>query len=77
MRVYLDNNVLVSIEDNTYGLTDFLSITGAEYYYSNAHIYELLNGVDKLIPGLRERRLSTINAICDSRYLFQDSEFAI
>ena len=77
MRVYLDNNVLVSVEDNTYSLTDFLSITGAEYYYSNAHICELLNGVDKSIPGLKERRLSTINAICDSRYLFQDSEFAI
>ena len=30
MRVYLDNNVLVSIEDSTYSLTDFLSITGAE-----------------------------------------------
>ena len=57
MRVYLDNNVLVSVEDNTYSLTDFLSITGAEYYYSNAHICELLNGVDKSIPGLQERRL--------------------
>ena len=77
MRVYLDKNVLVSVEDSTYSLTDFLSITGAEYYYSNAHICELLNGVDKSIPGLKDKRLSTINAICGNQYLFQDSEFVI
>lgn len=36
MRVYLDNNVLIDIEENVNSLNDFLSITGAEYYYSNA-----------------------------------------
>lgn len=43
MRVYLDNNVLISIEERVYGLKDFLSVPSAEYYYSNAHISELLN----------------------------------
>lgn len=73
MRVYLDNNVLIDIEDNIYSLKDFLSITGSEYYYSNAHISELLNGEEKSIPGLKERRLSTIKAVCGNKYLFQDT----
>ena len=77
MRVYLDNNILVSIEESIYGLKDFVSIPGAEYYYSNAHISELLNGVDKSIPGLKERRLSTISAVCGNKYLFQDTAFII
>lgn len=77
MRVYLDNNVLINIEENVYGQKDFLSISGAEYYYSNAHISELLNGVDKSIPGLKERRLSTIRAVCGNKYLFQDTAFII
>ena len=77
MRVYLDNNVFISIEENIYGLKDFLSIHGVEYYYSNAHISELLNGVDKSIPGLKERRLSTISAVCGNKYVFQDKAFKI
>ena len=77
MRVYLDNNVLISIEENIYRLKDFVSIPGAEYYYSNAHISELLNGVDKSILGLKERRLSTINAVCGNKFLFQDTAFTI
>lgn len=74
MRVYLDNNVLISIEENKYSLNDFISIPESEYYYSNAHISELLNGVEKSIPGLKERRLSTINTVCGSNYLFQDTD---
>lgn len=77
MRVYLDNNVLISIEERVYGLKDFLSVPSAEYYYSNAHISELLNGIDKSIPGLKETRLSTINAVCGNKYLFQDTSFTI
>lgn len=33
---------------------------------------ELLNGLDKKILGLKERRLSTIQAICGNRFLTQD-----
>lgn len=73
MRVYLDNNVLIDLEENLYSLKDFLSIHGVEYYYSNAHISELLNGVDRSIPGIKERRLSTINVVCGNKYLFQDT----
>lgn len=77
MLVYLDNNVLIDIEEDIYVLNDFLSIPMVEYYYSNAHIYELLNGEDKSIQGLKERRLSTINSICGDKYLFQDDAFTI
>lgn len=77
MRVYLDNNVLIDIEESVYSLNDFLSIAGVEYYYSNAHISELLNGEDKAILGLKERRLSTISAVCGNNYLFQDTPFVI
>lgn len=77
MRVYLDNNVLIDIEENVYRLTDFISIAGVEYYYSNAHISELLNGEDRAIPGLKERRLTTINAVCGNKYLFQDTPSVI
>lgn len=77
MRVYLDNNVLIDIEEHNYCLEDFLLISGVEYYYSNAHIGELLNGVDKSISKLKERRLSTINAVCGDKYLFQDNPFVI
>ncbi len=73
MRVYLDNNILVDTEDGIYGIKDFMNVPHAEYYYSNAHISELLNGVDKSIVGLKEKRLKTIESICGSKYLFQDT----
>lgn len=76
MRAYLDNNVLISIEEDKYSLKDF-KIPGVEYYFSNAHINELLNGVDKSIDGLKERRLLTIKAVCGSKYLFQDTDYSI
>lgn len=77
MRVYLDNNVLISIEENIYGLKDFVSISTAEYYYSNAHINELLNGEDRSILGLKEKRLTTIKAVCGDKYLSQDTPSVI
>ena len=76
MRAYLDNNVLISIEEDNYSLKDF-KIPRVEYYFSNAHIHELLNGVDKSIQGLKERRLLTIKAVCGSKYLFQDTDSSI
>ena len=73
MTVYLDNNIFVDIEEGNYSLNDFLNIKNAEYYYSDAHINELLNGLDKSIPKLKETRLETINKICGRNYLFQDT----
>lgn len=72
MRVYLDNNILVDIEEGKYKVEDFLSVPSAQYFYSDAHIAELLNGVDRAIPGLRDKRLITLNALCRSNFLIQD-----
>ena len=44
MRVYLDNNVLIDIEDRVLELTDFQA-NNIEYYYSSSHIEELFEGV--------------------------------
>ena len=74
MRVYLDNNVFADIEDGVYQLGDFLSIPNAEYYYSDVHMSELLNGLDNVIIGLKERRLKTIESICRKRFLAQNDD---
>lgn len=74
MKVYLDNNVFVDIEEGAYQLVAFMSIPNAEYYYSDVHMSELLNGLDKEIPGLEGRRLTTIETICRKRFLAQDDD---
>ncbi len=73
MRVYLDNNILIDIEDGVYVLDEFLTKPRTDYYYSDAHISELLNGLDKSIPGLKEKRLQTIKSLCGENYLVQDT----
>lgn len=42
MRVYLDNNVLIDIEQGKLNEEEFLSKPNKEYYYSDAHLGELL-----------------------------------
>ena len=42
MKVYLDNNVLVDIEYGKCRVSDFLSKPYVAYYYSDAHLNELL-----------------------------------
>lgn len=74
MRVYLDNNVFVDIEDGVYQLAAFLAIPNAEFYYSDAHMSELLNGLDKAIPELKERRLTTIETICRKSFIAQNDD---
>ena len=44
MKAYLDNNILIDIEYGKYLLSEFLSVPGIEYYYSDAHLGELLEG---------------------------------
>ena len=38
MRLYLDNNILIYIENGKYDLSQFLSVSDAEYYYSEIHM---------------------------------------
>lgn len=63
MKVYLDNNVLVDIESGKYSADTFLSIPDIEYYYSDAHINELLEA--KGNPKVsQEGRLRLISQLC-------------
>lgn len=63
MKVYMDNNVLVDIEVGKYSVEDFTGMSGATYYYSDAHINELLEAKDN--PKVSQRgRLSLISQLC-------------
>jgi hypothetical protein len=63
MKVYLDNNVLVDIEAGKYSVEDFAGMSGATYYYSDAHINELLEA--KGNPKVSQRgRLCLISQLC-------------
>ena len=77
MKVYLDNNVIVGIEDGDYIQSMFTSLTCAEYNYSSAHVEELIEGKDD--PKISvERRLATISDLTGSNHIlngFQDPEF--
>lgn len=63
MRVYLDNNVLIDIEQGKYKEKEFLSREKTDYYYSDAHMGELLEarGNQKVS---QEDRLELISRIC-------------
>lgn len=63
MKVYLDNNVLVDIEGGKYSADTFLSIPDVSYYYSDAHMNELLEA--KGNPKVsQEGRLGLITKLC-------------
>lgn len=68
MKVYLDNNVLVDIETGKYQLDSFLSKPLAEYYYSEVHMDELMNGLEKH-PELKVIRLKTLERLCGLNYI--------
>ena len=68
MRIYLDNNILVDIENEIYSLKDFCSVPNAEYFYSEVHMDELMNGLDAH-PELKVMRLHTIERLCCSSYI--------
>lgn len=63
MKAYLDNNVLVDIETGKYSVEDFLSIANTVYYYSDAHLGELLEARDN--PKVSQKgRLDLITKLC-------------
>lgn len=63
MRVYLDNNVLIDIVQGKLNEEEFLSKPNTEYYYSDAHLGELLEarGNPKVS---QEGRLDLISRLC-------------
>lgn len=63
MKVYLDNNVLVDIEAGKYSAEMFASFPDTEYFYSDAHMNELLEA--KGNPKVsQEGRLNLISKLC-------------
>lgn len=63
MKVYLDNNVLVDIEAGKYSVEMFLATPDVAYYYSDAHMNELLEA--KGNPKVSQAdRLGLITKIC-------------
>lgn len=70
-KIYLDNNVFVDIESGIYNLSDFLSLEDVEYYFSSAHIEELIEGQN--IQSLSiDDRLLLIEKICGKNFILQD-----
>lgn len=76
MKVYLDNNIIVGIEEGSYSLSLFKSCTGVEYYYSAAHVDELIEG--KGNPKISvDKRLTTISELAGANHIlngFQNPE---
>lgn len=63
MKVYLDNNVLVDIEAGKYSAEMFMSMSDVAYYYSDAHMNELLEA--KGNPKVSQKgRLGLISKLC-------------
>ena len=68
MKVYLDNNVFVDIEARKYRIEDFLAIPDTEYFYSDAHMNELLEA--KGNPKVsQDGRLELITKLCGQNYI--------
>lgn len=68
MKVYLDNNVLVDIEDGKNILSDFISIQHVEYFYSEAHLNELLEASSNPKVSQSER-LELIKQLCGNNII--------
>lgn len=68
MKAYLDNNVLVNIEAGKYCIESFLAMPDTIYYYSDAHMNELLEA--KGNPKVsQEERLDLITKLCGENFI--------
>jgi hypothetical protein len=73
MRVYLDNNIFVSIEDKEISLDVFRNIdNNYSYVYSYAHIQELMEAKNNF-EDLKRIRLKTILDLTDNAYIYPDN----
>lgn len=72
MKVYLDNNVLVDIESGKYQLSVFMSINNVDYYYSDAHLEELLEAKGNAKIS-QEGRLALLSKICGQKCILTGS----
>jgi len=76
MDVYLDNNIVVSIEKGDFSLEQIVEILPNgknKYFYSSSHIFEAesFKGNNSVSPiDFRARRFQTIRKIFNNNYLF-------
>lgn len=71
MTIYLDNNVLVDVEEGTIPFESLISAKNVAYCFSEVHIDELMNGLDKH-PELKDIRLNTLSKLCGMNYIAPD-----
>lgn len=67
-KVYLDNNILVDIENGVYRMEEFLINPHVLYYYSDAHLNELLEAKGNQKVS-QEGRLELISRLCGKNYI--------
>lgn len=68
MKVYLDNNIIVGIENGEFDIALFRTIGNVEYFYSAAHIDELIEG-EHLQKLSVEKRLMTIEQLAGTNHI--------
>ena len=78
MTAYLDNNIIVSIENGDYTLNEVKALlpdTKTRFFYSSAHIFELetFQGNPKITKtDLLAKRFDTVRNIFKNNYLYLD-----
>lgn len=78
MTAYLDNNIVVLIENGTYTIDGILALLPdkqTEFFYSAAHIQEAKNfqgSVTLTKTDFLTKRFETIRCICKNNYLYFD-----
>ena len=73
MKVYLDNNLIVGIENGEFDLISFKTIADVEYFYSAAHIDELIEG-EHLQKLSVEKRLLTIEQLAGINHILNGTQ---
>lgn len=74
MRVYLDNNIFVSIENKEFSLDVFMNNDKKySYVYSYTHIQELMEA-QKNYDELKKNRLKTIKDLTNNAYIYPDDD---
>lgn len=80
MTAYLDNNILVSIENGDYTMQDVKALlpeANTKFLYSSAHIFEVesFQGNSKITKAdLLNKRFNTVRNIFKNNYLYLDME---
>ncbi len=78
MTVYLDNNIIVSIENGDYSIEEISALlpnSKTRLFYSSAHIFEVENFQGNSIitkPELLAKRFDTVRKIFKNNYLYLD-----